>query len=75
MKVMPAEYYRSSQKGQYHLLPFRFTRLPDLPGEVLMTSEVGEYLFLSEADFQSLITHTLSPEQEVYHDLIARHFR
>jgi His-Xaa-Ser system radical SAM maturase HxsB len=74
MNVMPIEGYRSDQMGKYHLLPFRFTRLPDLPGEVLITSEVGEYLFLSEADFQHLIAHTLSPEQEVYRDLIARHF-
>jgi His-Xaa-Ser system radical SAM maturase HxsB len=74
MNVMPVEGYRSALMGKYHLLPFRFTRLPDLPGEVLITSDVGEYLFLSEADFRHLIMHTLSPEREVYRDLIARHF-
>ena len=36
MNVMPIEGYRSDQLGKYHLLPFRFTRLPDLPGEVLI---------------------------------------
>ena len=74
MNVMPVEWYRSAQMGKYHLLPFRFIRLPDLPGEVLLTSEVGEYLFLSEADFQAFIAYTLSPERDVYRDLLARHF-
>lgn len=66
MNVMPVEWYRSAQMGKYHLLPFRFTHLPDLPGEVPLTSDVGEYLFLSEADFQALIAYTLSPERDVY---------
>lgn len=74
MKVLPVEFYQHPRHGKYQLLPFRFARIPELPGEILITSEVGEYLFLSEADFQALVGYTLSPEQPVYRDLVARHF-
>lgn len=32
----------------YTLLPFRFARLPKRPGEVLLTSETGEYIFVPD---------------------------
>jgi hypothetical protein len=55
-------------------LPFRFTRIPGLEDEVLITSEVGEYLFLSETDFQDFVQYRLPPHRPAYRDLLARHF-
>ena len=60
------------QSEAYEVLPFRYTRLPALPGQVLVTSPVGEYLFLSENDFRELTDRTLQPGTELYRDLRTR---
>ena len=67
-----AEY--RSQIGTYRLLPFRFARIPQVPGRVLVTSEVGEYEFLSEAEFQAFASGMLDPTSATYDDLQAKHF-
>jgi His-Xaa-Ser system radical SAM maturase HxsB len=41
---------------------------------VLVTSEVGEYEFLSEAEFQAVASGTLDPTSATYDDLQAKHF-
>ena len=56
----------------YEVLPFRYARLPGLPGQVLVTSVVGEYLFLSETDFRKLTSHNLKVGTELYRDLRTR---
>ncbi|MGY4225139.1 His-Xaa-Ser system radical SAM maturase HxsB [Bradyrhizobium sp. USDA 4503] len=38
----------------YDLLPFRFRRLPEISDAVLVTSEVGEFSILNEAQFRGL---------------------
>ena len=55
--------------GAYETLPFRYARLPNNPGEVLVTSAVGEYLFLSESDFGNLATCNLDRSTNLYRDL------
>jgi His-Xaa-Ser system radical SAM maturase HxsB len=74
VKVLPVKFYQHPRQGGYKLLPFRFARIPGLTDEILITSEVGEYLFLSEVDFQALVSYTLAPEHPAYRDLVARHF-
>ena len=58
----------------YRLLPFRFARIPDVPKQVLITSDTGDYLFLSEHDFRDFISHSLQPGSYIFRDLKARHF-
>lgn len=48
----------------YHILPFRFERFTD--NEYLLTNEVGEFAFLSDEDFTSFISGSLSVEQEAF---------
>lgn len=55
--------------GVYEILPFRYARLPRLPGQVLLTSAVGEYLFVSEVDFSKLKNHDLDRNSKLYRDL------
>ena len=55
--------------GAYETLPFRYARLPNNPGQVLVTSAVGEYLFLSESDFGKLATCNLDRSTNLYRDL------
>ena len=66
----PEEFRPPSQT--YEVLPFRHTRVPAVPGQVLVTSAVGEYLFLSENDFRKLTERTLQPGTELYRDLRTR---
>ena len=56
----------------YEILPFRHVRLPTLPGQVLVTSGVGEYLFLSDQEFRKLNEGTLEPETRIFRDLRTR---
>lgn len=59
---------------QYSLLPFRFARIPKLMNKVLITNEVGEYLFLEEPEFKQFISGNLSTQTDTYEDLLAKHF-
>lgn len=56
----------------YRLLPFRFLREPR--GDVFLTNEVGEYLFLPQTVLNDLVAHRLSPDHPAYADLKAQHF-
>jgi His-Xaa-Ser system radical SAM maturase HxsB len=60
--------------GRYHLLPFRFARLPSLADSVLLTSEVGEWEFIAECDFHSFVHGTLDRQSDTYANLLAKHF-
>ena len=44
-------HYKGNNK--FHLLPFRFARIPN-EDDVLITNDVGEYLFLNNSDFTKL---------------------
>lgn len=62
----------ASNARRYELLPFRYARLPNLPDQVLVTSAVGEYLFLSNEDFSCLLEHRLNRDGDLYRALQTR---
>ncbi len=63
------EHYRP--RGSYRLLPFRFTRFGP---RILAVNEVGEYLFLSQDDFDDFVGRRLPPSSAAYLDLNGKHF-
>lgn len=66
----PAAFRREGQA--YRLLPLRFLREPR--GDVFISNEVGEFTFLSAADFAHLVDHSLAPDHPRFDDLKAQHF-
>lgn len=58
----------------YQLAPFRFTRLPSIPGKVLLVNEIGEFAFLEERDFGRLCKNELDAAEDLYLDLRSKHF-
>jgi len=58
--------------AEYRLLPFRFLRWD--ADEVLLTNDVGEFLFLPDAAVRDLVAHRLPRESPAFLDLKARHF-
>ena len=60
------------ERKEYALLPFRYTRIPNIPGQILITSVVGEYMFLREDEFTSLVDGTLLSEGDLYRALRTR---
>lgn len=67
----PREHYRSEPQA-YSLLPFRFDRRGN--GDYLLVNEVGEYLVLPAAEFQSFTEHRLDVDSASYSRLKAMHF-
>jgi His-Xaa-Ser system radical SAM maturase HxsB len=63
-----------AEKGNYGLFPFRFARLEGAVQKVLVTSEVGEYSFLDEAELYALVNGKLDPSTAIYSELQAKHF-
>ena len=55
----------------YQIFPFRFGKICD---QILMTNEVGEFLFLPETTFRKFISYTLSPSDESFLDLKSKQF-
>jgi His-Xaa-Ser system radical SAM maturase HxsB len=53
-------------------MPFRHARIPGLSGQVLVTSMVGEYMFLSDENFSRLINHQLDLGSDVFRSLRTR---
>lgn len=68
----PVEFYRSSKKSSYKLLPFRFSEFDD--SSYLLTNQVGEYVRLSRSDIERLVNRELSSEDSLYQDLKGKHF-
>lgn len=58
----------------YQLAPFRITRIPGLDHSCLIVNEIGEYHFLSEAEFQRFNEGKLRQSEDVYRDLRSKHF-
>lgn len=48
----------------YQLLPFRFERFDE--NKYLLTNEVGEYIFLSNEDFQCFVDGKLDEHSELF---------
>lgn len=55
------------------LPPFRFRRIPSVPGKVLVVNELGNWLFLSDLEFQAFLEGRLDPASTTYRELGARH--
>ena len=53
--------------NNYQILPFRFERF--LNGEYLLTNEVGEFVFLTDEEFNAFVNGTLKADQEVFWEL------
>ena len=51
----------------YQILPFRFARFND--SEYLLTNDVGEYIFLSNEDFEKFINMELDTKSTVFQDI------
>lgn len=56
----------------YGLMPFRYAHIPNLPDQVLVTSVVGEYIFLTKTDFQHLTENRLDRNTDLYRSLRTR---
>jgi uncharacterized protein len=67
----PVTYYRPPSAG-YRPLPFRFMRWAD--GNVLLVSDVGEYLFLPREQFADFGAGRLDAGAPTYARLKAKHF-
>jgi His-Xaa-Ser system radical SAM maturase HxsB len=65
----PSEYAPASR--EYQLLPFRFL---DFDDRKILVNDVGEYEFLELSEFQDFVQHRLTPVEEKYQNLKAKHF-
>lgn len=59
----------------YRLLPFRFMRMSSgNERDILLTSETGEYLHVTDPQLRDLSFKRVQPGTSLYKDLLARHF-
>jgi len=56
----------------YVLLPFRFGHFS--PDRLLVVNDVGEYHFLTPAEFEDLVSYKLTPGSPLFLDLKGKHF-
>jgi len=61
-----------AQDEGYALFPFRFGKVPGIDGHTLISSDAGEYVFLTDEQFDQLRTGVLSRSSVVYEDLLAK---
>ena len=54
----------------YQILPFRFARFNE--SEFLLTNDVGEYIFLSNEDFEKFINKELNVKSTVFQDIASK---
>ena len=74
---MKATFFRTPdafkpQRAGYEFLPFRFMRWPS--GQVFLSNDVGEWLFLSAEAFARFTQGSLPAAEQAYTDLKAKHF-
>jgi His-Xaa-Ser system radical SAM maturase HxsB len=70
-KFQPIEFYKNKSHA-YELLPLRFEPLDE--ANYVITNMAGEYLTLPRQELHKLVKHQLSPSDQTYIDLRARHF-
>lgn len=59
----------------YRLLPLRFMRMNSgHDRDILLTSETGEYMHITDPQLQALGRFEVQPDTPLYKDLLARHF-
>lgn len=65
----------ATDSSSYRLLPMRFMRMNSgSDRDVLLTSDTGEYLHITDAQLQALSRYEVPPDTPFYKDLLARHF-
>lgn len=65
----------ASDASDYRLLPMRFMRMGSInERDILLTSDTGEYLHVTDAQLQAISSRDVRPGSDLYKDLIARHF-
>lgn len=69
-EFLPREYYQSSEP--YRFLPFHFFQFDDY--RKILVNEVGEHLFLTNHEFDFLVTRQLAATSPAYNNLKAKHF-
>jgi uncharacterized protein len=60
------------QRTKYLIFPFTFRRLPRQ--QLLLVSQVGEFIFISSEDFNSFLNGALDIESRIFLDLKSKHF-
>ena len=68
----PDHFRPTNRTSTYRPLPFRFMRWPG--GEVLLTNDVGEFIFLPTDAFSAFAEQRLTNTCAVYAELKAKHF-
>jgi uncharacterized protein len=68
----PRDRFAGLPQQGYRLLPFRFMRWLD--GDVFVTNDAGEYLFIDASTFSALHQQQLPADSNIYKDLKAKHF-
>src|SRR6266508_1402225 len=58
--------------SSYGLLPFQFLQFDDQ--RKIVVNDVGEYLYVDNADFEDFVGHKLDPASNVYLNLKGKHF-
>lgn len=54
----------------YQIMPFRFARFNE--AEYLLTNDVGEYIFLSNKNFEKFINKELDTKSTVFQDIASK---
>lgn len=57
----------------YHLLPFRFAGIPNSEKDILISNEVGEFIFTDREVLKKLIDGTLSEQDRDYNTFLGKH--
>lgn len=70
-RFQPLSDFQTYDEG-YDLLPFRHTQLPNVIDKVLLTSMVGEYLFINGSDFSNLQSGNILQNSDLYKSLRTR---
>ena len=55
---------------KYTILPFRFERFNE--SEMLLTNEIGEYIFLSNEDFDDFVNYRLDARSDTFMDIASK---
>jgi uncharacterized protein len=69
-EFQPRAYYEPAKR--YRLLPFQFMQFSDT--QRLLVNEVGEHVFLGNADFTEFVSLRLDRRSDVYLNLKGKHF-
>lgn len=69
-EFLPREDYLS--KERYRLLPFHFLQFDNT--RKILVNQVGEHLFLNDAEFSAFVDHELRPNSDTFQNLKGKHF-